>query len=310
MSAIRWRRPAPSPLARRREDRAGRITLVRGLLLFESSLYSAVTPVLPHYAPPCTRPSRRRPARRRLSGGPDPRRADRRLDRVAGRRAAHDAGRLDRVRRRDRRVRVRPRPRRARRCCASSRAPLRPDLGRRPDVGDRRCAARAPGRDDRHGDRRRDVRHPARAAARHLRRPVGTAPVFCALGALSLGLAVWVAWPSRAVHARPADRPDRVTRGILPPPGAGLGTWLIMLEAMMIGATTSCFRCACRIRRRGRGDRRHLPARGRPEHRSVAVVGRITDRRGAGCRCRRPADRRRADRRAVRWRAAAGARSA
>jgi MFS family permease len=50
MSAIRWRRPPSFGT----DDPAGAadtrlIALIRWLLLFESSLYSAVTPVLPHY---------------------------------------------------------------------------------------------------------------------------------------------------------------------------------------------------------------------------------------------------------------------
>ncbi|MGI8714225.1 MAG: MFS transporter [Solirubrobacteraceae bacterium] len=49
MSAIRWRRPVSARAVEAGPD--GRlISLIRWLLLFESSLYSAVTPVLPHYA--------------------------------------------------------------------------------------------------------------------------------------------------------------------------------------------------------------------------------------------------------------------
>ncbi len=47
-SALRSRRFARS--ARERDPEHGIVVLVRALLLFEASLYSAVTPVLPHYA--------------------------------------------------------------------------------------------------------------------------------------------------------------------------------------------------------------------------------------------------------------------
>jgi MFS family permease len=48
MSAIRWRR-APAPATGQDPERS-LIVLVRVLVMFESALYSAVTPVLPHYA--------------------------------------------------------------------------------------------------------------------------------------------------------------------------------------------------------------------------------------------------------------------
>jgi MFS family permease len=48
MTALRWRRPATSGSGR--HPQASLVSLVAMLLAFESSLYSAVTPVLPHYA--------------------------------------------------------------------------------------------------------------------------------------------------------------------------------------------------------------------------------------------------------------------
>jgi MFS family permease len=48
MTALRWRRPAAS--GSDRHPQASLVSLVAILLAFESSLYSAVTPVLPHYA--------------------------------------------------------------------------------------------------------------------------------------------------------------------------------------------------------------------------------------------------------------------
>jgi MFS family permease len=48
MTALRWRRPTPD--GSDRHPQASLVSLVAMLLAFESSLYSAVTPVLPHYA--------------------------------------------------------------------------------------------------------------------------------------------------------------------------------------------------------------------------------------------------------------------
>jgi MFS family permease len=50
MTALRWRRPAPSGQPDRPGPERRLVRLVAMLLAFESSLYSAVTPVLPHYA--------------------------------------------------------------------------------------------------------------------------------------------------------------------------------------------------------------------------------------------------------------------
>jgi MFS family permease len=50
MSALRWRRPADGGHQDRSNPERPLVTLVAMLLAFESSLYSAVTPVLPHYA--------------------------------------------------------------------------------------------------------------------------------------------------------------------------------------------------------------------------------------------------------------------
>ena len=135
------------------------------LLAFESSLYSAVTPVLPHYAhtlhaskPALGLLSAAYPAGLipgSLLGGWIASRVGVRRTTLAGLiffgvavaafGFATDLVALD-----------------------AARGPgpvLRPDLGWRPHLGDRGLGARAPRRHDRRGDRRGDVRHAGRAAA-------------------------------------------------------------------------------------------------------------------------------------------------
>ncbi|MGB9183858.1 MAG: MFS transporter, partial [Solirubrobacteraceae bacterium] len=69
---------------------------------------------------------------------------------------------------------------------------------------------------------------------------VGTAPVFSGVGAISLGLAFWVRrHPEPTVpeaEAKPARAPLAT---LLRSPGLRLGTWLVVLEAMTIGATSA-----------------------------------------------------------------------
>ena len=73
----------------------------------------------------------------------------------------------------------------------------------------------------------------------------GTAPVFSVVGAISLGLALWV-----ARHPEPAAREaDAAETDAAPPraplatvignPALRLGAWLVVLEAMTIGATSA-----------------------------------------------------------------------
>ena len=78
---------------------------------------------------------------------------------------------------------------------------------------------------------------------------VGTAPVFAATGAVALGLAAWTARqrdPAPAHTAAPGqpDAPARTPaarrlRVALRAGGLGLGTWLITLEAITFGATSA-----------------------------------------------------------------------
>ena len=81
---------------------------------------------------------------------------------------------------------------------------------------------------------------------------VGTAPVFSVVGAISLGLALWV-----RLHPEPAARqtdtaPTRApVASLIRSRGMRLGTWLIVLEAMIDRRhqRRSC-RCGSRIRAR------------------------------------------------------------
>jgi MFS family permease len=51
MSGLRWLpRPRPAWISKDREEHRRVVILIRALLLFEAAMYSAVTPVLPHYA--------------------------------------------------------------------------------------------------------------------------------------------------------------------------------------------------------------------------------------------------------------------
>jgi MFS family permease len=68
---------------------------------------------------------------------------------------------------------------------------------------------------------------------------VGTVPVFCATGALAVGLAGWT-WTLPEPTARPgAGAILRQLRGALGAGGFALGAWLITLEAILFGAATA-----------------------------------------------------------------------
>ncbi|MGI9183598.1 MAG: MFS transporter [Solirubrobacteraceae bacterium] len=69
---------------------------------------------------------------------------------------------------------------------------------------------------------------------------VGTAPVFSAVGAISLGLALWVRrHPEPAVREAEAGPARAPVATLLGSRGLRLGTWLVVLEAMTIGATSA-----------------------------------------------------------------------
>ena len=108
-----------------------------------------------------------RRARGLLSGGDAPGLAARWMDRNPRGGAAHHGGRPAAVHRRDRRVRVRLEHRGPRRAAVRPGNRVRLHLGRRPGVGDRDLAPRAPRRDARFGARLGDLRHAGRPTARH-----------------------------------------------------------------------------------------------------------------------------------------------
>jgi MFS family permease len=69
---------------------------------------------------------------------------------------------------------------------------------------------------------------------------VGTAPVFSVVGAISLGLAFWVRLhPEPVVREAEAEPARAPVATLLGSPGLRLGTWLVVLEAMTIGATSA-----------------------------------------------------------------------
>ncbi|HTU94401.1 MAG TPA: MFS transporter [Solirubrobacteraceae bacterium] len=68
---------------------------------------------------------------------------------------------------------------------------------------------------------------------------VGTGPVFAVVGAAALGLAAWtVRHPEPVVHA-PAAETASPLRDMARSPHIRLGSWLILLEAATIGATST-----------------------------------------------------------------------
>jgi MFS family permease len=66
---------------------------------------------------------------------------------------------------------------------------------------------------------------------------IGTRPVFCTLGLISLALAAWTRRHPAPPRTANDDSPRPPLRAVLRTAGLPLGTWLITLEAMTIGAT-------------------------------------------------------------------------
>ena len=235
-------RPAPAG----HQDSEPTLRMLRLLLAFESSLYAAVTPVLPHYAHTlhASKPAIGLLAAAyaagiipgSLIGGWAAARAGVRRTTVGGLLAfavtaaafgfATDLVALDLLR-----------------VAAGTR--LRLHLGRRPGLGDRDRAARAPGRGDRLGDRRRHLRDAGRSAARRVRGQ-RRAPRPCSARS---------AWPrSRSrcgCGAIPSpgdaeiDVPDQPAtlrvhgRALLAQSGLWLGAWLVLIDAMSTGAVSA-----------------------------------------------------------------------
>jgi MFS family permease len=67
----------------------------------------------------------------------------------------------------------------------------------------------------------------------------GTGPVFCATGAVALGLAAWARLHSEPDTCPPTGSIVGQLRGALRAGGFGLGAWLITLEAMFFGAANA-----------------------------------------------------------------------
>jgi MFS family permease len=108
----------------------------------------------------------------------------------------------------------------------------------------------------------------------------GTRVVFSVVGAISLGLAAWVR--EHREPARPEARPRMQIAALVRSGGLGLGVWLITLEAIAIGATNTL------IPLRLAGFGASSVAIGATFVLASAVsaalapwVGRVTDRRGA-----------------------------
>ncbi len=110
---------------------------------------------------------------------------------------------------------------------------------------------------------------------------IGTRPVFCTLGAISLALAVRTARhpePARTVNDEP-DRPSLVTT--LRTAGLPLGTWLITLEAMTIGATNVLLPLRLsRLGASGVAIGATFVAAAAVSSVLSPIVGRVSDRRG------------------------------
>ena len=68
---------------------------------------------------------------------------------------------------------------------------------------------------------------------------VGTGPVFAVVGAIALGLAAWTARLPEPAHRTPDAESSTPVRDMLRSPQIRLGAWLILLEAATIGATSA-----------------------------------------------------------------------
>jgi MFS family permease len=112
---------------------------------------------------------------------------------------------------------------------------------------------------------------------------VGTGPVFAVVGASAVGLAVWTARHPEPVRQAPSAETSTPLRDLARSPRIRLGSWLILLEAATIGATSTLL--PLRLARFGA----HSIVVGAvfllASLMSMAVagpIGRTVDRRGAG----------------------------
>ena len=111
---------------------------------------------------------------------------------------------------------------------------------------------------------------------------IGTRPVFCALGVVSLGLAARAKrHPAPPRHAAQSTE-RRPLRAVLRTAGLPLGTWLITLEAMTIGATNVLIPLRLsRLGASGVAIGATFVAAAALSSVLSPIVGRVSDRRGA-----------------------------
>lgn len=111
---------------------------------------------------------------------------------------------------------------------------------------------------------------------------IGTRPVFCALGVLSLGLAALAQrHPAPPRHAA-KNTEHRPLLAVLRTAGLPLGTWLITLEAMTIGATNVLIPLRLsRLGASGVAIGATFVAAAALSSVLSPIVGRVSDRRGA-----------------------------
>jgi MFS family permease len=111
---------------------------------------------------------------------------------------------------------------------------------------------------------------------------IGTRPVFCALGLVSLALAAWTRRHSAPPRTANDDSPRPPLRAALRTAGLPLGTWLITLEALTIGATNVLLPLRLsRLGASGVAIGATFVAAAALSSVLSPIVGRMSDRRGA-----------------------------
>lgn len=111
---------------------------------------------------------------------------------------------------------------------------------------------------------------------------IGTRPVFCALGVVSFGLAALAQRHPAPPRHSATNTERRPLRAVLRTAGLPLGTWLITLEAMTIGATNVLIPLRLsRLGASGVAIGATFVAAAALSSVLSPIVGRISDRRGA-----------------------------
>jgi MFS family permease len=111
---------------------------------------------------------------------------------------------------------------------------------------------------------------------------IGTRPVFCALGLVSLALAAWTRRHPAPPRTANDDGPRPPLRAALRTAGLPLGTWLITLEALTIGATNVLLPLRLsRLGASGVAIGATFVAAAALSSVLSPIVGRMSDRRGA-----------------------------